>query len=334
MSLIFPILILIGGLVVLSYSADYFTEGAIAMAKNLHISTLSIGIFVLGFGTSAPEIVISMLSTINGLNGLAVGNVIGSNIANIGLVLGVAALICPIPVSRSTLRFETTLMIFVSITAGVAMLWDQTLNPSDGYLLLILCLVILVLFYVRLKRQQAQKPLPSAANQNDKGKAQRENVDMSLAKSISVTLIALLFLVLSARATVWGGSQIALHFNISDTLVGLTIIAIGTSLPELAAAISASLKKQAELTIGNIIGSNLFNLLIVLPFPAFIGGFNLPRRFIYLDIAIMLGLALLIPMALLLSQRGKMKQISRGSGILMLSVYITYIGTLLLMVDQ
>ena len=316
-TLIIPILVLIGGLTVLTYSANYFTDGAISLAKNLHISTLTIGIFVLGFGTSAPEIVISILSALEGLGGLAVGNVIGSNIANVGLVLGSAALLCPIAIKSSVLKFETSLMIVVSIIVITAMLWDQQLNYIDGWILVFLFVTVIGIFYYKKIRN---KPIES----NDDEIA---NVaQLSLKKSILITSISLIFLILSARATVWGASEIAIYFGISDTLIGLTIIAIGTSLPELAAAISASIKKQPELTIGNIIGSNLFNLLAVLPFPAFMVGFHIPERFVYLDIPVMLGLSLLIPIIALIN---KNQEITKISGGIMLFIYVVYIAKLI-----
>jgi cation:H+ antiporter len=316
--LLFPIAALIVGLIALTYSANYFTDGAISLARNLNISTLTIGIFVLGFGTSAPEIVVSALSTLEGYPGLAVGNVIGSNIANVGLVLGVAALLYPITVNPSTLKFETTLMIVVSIIVVGIMVWDQMLGGIDGWILILLFLSTVGIFYYKKTKQ------PTIEQEEDDEIPNEAH--FSLKKSIIVTLIALIFLLISARAIVWGATELASFFNISDTLVGLTIIAIGTSLPELAAAISASLKKQSDLTLGNILGSNLFNLLAVLPFPAFIIGFQLPNRFLSFDLLIMLGLSILIPIVVLLNKK---RQIGRIAGIIMLLTYCFYLAILI-----
>lgn len=311
--LFLPSILLIIGLVLLTYSANFFIEGSMSLASHFNISTLTIGIVVLGFGTSAPEMIISALSSFQGFSGLAVGNVIGSNIANVGLVLGIAALIYPVPIMKSTLKFETALMISVSTIVTLMLLWDQQLDFTDGILLIALFIVVIGLFYYQATQPQDEKnkPINEASN----------TPKTSLQKSLITTLLALIVLLLSARASVWGASEIASYFGISDTLIGLTVVAIGTSLPELATAISASIKKQPNLTIGNILGSNLFNLLIVLPFPAFITGFQMPERFVFLDLPIMLMLALAIPIVAISSKNGS---INRLSGVLFFAIYVGY----------
>lgn len=302
---------IIVGLLVLTKSADYFIDGAGSIAHNNKISPLTIGIFVLGFGTSAPEMVVSLFASLGGYPGVAVGNVIGSNIANIALVLGITVLIIPIKMQLRTLKIETTLMVAVSILASILMFWGN-LSLMDGVLLFGMLICTLIFLFKLSDKQELSIE-------------QGEN-SVSNARAIVWVILGMIGLVSSAKLLVWGISIIAQELGISDTIIGLTVVAIGTSLPELAAAINSALKKQTELTIGNIIGSNLFNLLVVLPLPAVLTEFQIPVSMKVVDLPFMLGLAVFLPLVALIN---KQRMVGRFSGALMLGSYLVYLGYLI-----
>lgn len=316
--LLLPSILLIIGLILLVWSSDLFIDGAASIAKHMSISPLIIGVVILGFGTSAPEIIVSIIASINGNPGLAVGNVIGSNIANIALVLGVAAIIAPIVVKSSLLKREFPIVIGVTII-GFLLLLDKDLDMIDGIVLL--GLLVIVMTWMIKANKQIETTDDTLAVQTEEELDNKEEITFK--KSIIMLIVGLVILVASAQLMVHGAVDIAKYFGISDLIIGLTIIAIGTSLPELAAAISAAKKGETDLMIGNIIGSNLFNLLAVLAMPALIAPSIIEKSTITIDYPIMLLLTVIM-LIMVLPRKGK-SIIGRKLGILLLLSFVAYL---------
>ncbi len=317
-TLALPALGLFIGLWLLIKSADAFIEGAAAVAAHLNISPLIIGVVVLGFGTSMPEIIVSILAALDGAPGLAVGNAIGSNIANVGLVLGVTALLVPLGVRSSVLRRELPLLIGVTLAAGLLFL-DGALSRLDGILLLIAFFASMAWMIHINRNAPASDPLEQEVEQE---LAALEK--MPLKKAWLMTLVGLIVLMLAAKLMVWGAVEIAHYFGVSDAIIGLTIIAIGTSLPELAAGITAARKGEADLVVGNVVGSNLFNLLTVVAMPALIAPGALDAGIVTRDYPIMLVFTLLMLLFALPLWRGPAR-ISRIEGGLLGAGFVAYL---------
>ena len=302
------------GFALLVWGADRFIMGAAATARNLGVSPLIIGLTIVGFGTSAPEILVSAVASWQGNPGLAVGNAIGSNIANIALILGVTALVMPLRVHSGILRREFPILLAVTLFT-LALLLDLELDRIDA-LLLLTCLVSVLIWMVRTaKRPHAPDPIESEYN---------EEIPSQLTTSMAITwlLVGLLVLLGSSRLLVWGAVNIATALGVSDLIIGLTIVAIGTSLPELAAAIVSALKKEHDIAIGNIIGSNMFNLLAVLSMPGLIHPLPLETVVLTRDYAIMFGLTMaLFVMAYGFKTDGR---INRFEGTLLFCAFIGY----------
>ena len=246
---------LAAGIIILIFSADKFVEGAAVVAKRLGLPSILIGMLVIGFGSSAPEMVISALSSYQGNPNLALGNAFGSNITNIALILGVTALISPITVESSVLQRELPLLAFATATAAGLLYLDGNLSRVDGLLLIGLFSIIMG-WSIRAGMQSNQDNLAEVVEQEF-------SEPMSMSKALVFLITGLIFLVLSSRLLVWGGVEIAQALGVSDLIIGLTIVAIGTSLPELASCIAAVKKNEPALALGNVIGSNLFNTTIV-----------------------------------------------------------------------
>ena len=287
-------------------SADRFVTGAANIARSLDISPLIIGLTIVGVATSAPEVLVGTVAALDGKTTLAIGNAVGSNIANIGLVLGATALVCPLVARSQTLRREFLLM-FVAIVVATCLLLDSYLSRIDG-LILISCLVLSMWWIIRLARSSAKTdPLVSEFEQElalDKTE--------SVAKSSFLLVIGLLILLGGAELLVRGAIAIALEFGISDLVIGLTIVAIGTSLPELAASIMSVIKNEADIALGNVIGSNLFNMLMVLGIPVLIHPTEVSTDVIFRDIPIMITLTLLMGWMVFVHGRGKFDRIEGG----------------------
>lgn len=279
------VLALVLGLVFLVVSADRFVLGAAAVARNLGVSSLVIGLTVVGFGTSAPEMLVSALAALQGNPGLAVGNALGSNIANIGLVLGSTALFAPIVLRSETLRKELLVLLFVTVGCYVLSL-DGVLGVIDGLLMLV-ALVAILWWMVRAAQQNRQDPC-SIELESEAGS------DFGMGVAIFWTLVGLLGLVLSSRLLIWSAVEIAQVFGVSDLVIGLTVIALGTSLPELATSIGAVLKKEDDLAIGNVIGSNLYNLLAVYSLPGIIHPGALEASVISRDFPWVIGFTIIL----------------------------------------
>ncbi len=277
-------LAIISGLLILIWSADRFVTGAVATALKLGMTPMMIGLTVVAFGTSAPELIVSATAALDNASPLAIGNAIGSNIANIALVLGATALVSAIPLKNAILKVEFPVLLVATALASL-LLFDGSLDFVDGFgLSIILAISLLAL----AKLQTA--PAPEIDEIED-------SKSITPGKAYALLAISLLLLLGSSKLLVWGAVGIATELGVSSLIIGLTIVAIGTSLPELAASIASALKGHHDLALGNIIGSNLFNLLAVLAIPAFIqlqnsSGIPLGDTLLYRDYALMIGLTL------------------------------------------
>jgi cation:H+ antiporter len=296
------------GLILLMWSADKFVEGAAGVAKSLGMSTLLVGMIVVGFGTSAPELSVSALSAFNGNPGIALGNGYGSNIANIALVLGVTALISPVIIQRVVLKKELPILIGVTLLALVH-LWDGQITRLEA----IIEIVVLIGVFTWIVLSSGKDPA-----------GEDEIPDLTAGQSWFWLLLGLVLLVVSSRMLVWGAVNIAHTFGVSDLIIGLTVIAIGTSLPELAASVIAARKGEHDLAVGNIIGSNLFNTLAVVGLAGTIHPMQAPAEVLSRDWPLMFALTVLILLIGYMQKSKPMSQISRSGGALLLAVYIGY----------
>jgi cation:H+ antiporter len=315
-----PSLAVIAGLAVLTWSADRFVLGAAGLARTLGVTPLLIGLTVVAFGTSAPEIIISVLASLQGSPSLAVGNAIGSNIANIGLVLGVAALIAPLTVASRVLRRELPVLLAVTLL-GLLLLADGVLGARDG-LVLLAGLLLLTVWLVRQGMAQNGEINPLATEVEESLPP-----GLSLPMAIFWLLLGLALLLLSSRTLVWGAVEIAQALGVSELVIGLTIVAIGTSLPELAASVAAALRGENDLAIGNIVGSNLFNLLAVLAIPGILAPAAVENAVLFRDYPLMLGLTVLL-FVFALTRGRKPGQIQRWQGAMLLGLFAGYLALL------
>ncbi len=310
--MLISILSLLIGFVLLIWSADTFTDNGAKIARIFNISPLIIGLLIFGFGTSAPEMLVSALAAFDGHPELSIGNAFGSNIFNIGLVLGVAAIIYPITVEKAVLKKEWVFLFLSSLVVGF-LLMDGFLSFLDG--LILLALLFLFLYYVFSESKKGN---------NSELEVSEESIDkQDKGRVWTLLLVSAIILVSSARLVVWGGTNLALAFGVSDLIIGLTVVALGTSLPELAVVISSALKRQHQMIIGNIVGSNLFNTLGVLAIPGLILPFQIPEEVMNRDFIYMIVLTLLI---LVLSFKLK---INRFGGIILLGILVSYLYQLI-----
>lgn len=312
--MIYAILSVITGLVVLVWSADRFIDGAAATAKHFGMSPLLIGMVIVGFGTSAPEMVVSVLSALEGSPGIALGNAYGSNITNIALILGVTALISPIAVQRDIVRVEMPILLAVTALA-VWQLWDGKLTLIDGAILL-LVLAVYMVWTVMKNLKGADNIIEDISDELDKEHA------MPLKKGLFWLVLGLVVLVLSSRLLVWGAVTIAQNMGVSDLIIGLTVVAVGTSLPELASSVMAARKGEHDIALGNIVGSNLFNTLAVVGLSAVIHPMNVAAEILNRDVLIMAAMTILL-LVFCLGKNG-LGVIGRVKGGVLLTCYITY----------
>ncbi len=302
------------GLAALAWSADRFVFGASATARHLGVSPLLVGLVIVGFGTSAPEMLISSIAAFQDRPGLAVGNALGSNIANISLIIGLAALLSPLTVRSETLRRELPGLLGASVVALLLCL-DGHLGRFDGFVLL-LGLVVMVLWVVRLGLAGREDDPLSTEFEQEMPK------EIGLRASLLWTAAGLLTLVASSRLLVWGAEEIAAMLGISDLVIGLTVVAVGTSLPELAATIASARKGEDDIAVGNIIGSNLFNLLAVMGIPAAFAPSQLDPQVLSRDFPVMIGLTLAF-LAMSYGFRG-VGRINRLEGVILLLCFVGY----------
>ena len=300
----------------LGWGADRFVTGASGLAYSYGVSPLIIGLTIVAFGTSAPEMLVATMASLQGNTGIAIGNAIGSNIANIALVLGIAALIKPMTVQSQTLNREFPLMLLVMLT-GLVLIWDGWFSRLDGILLLT-GMLILVVWIIHLAR---------SASPDDRLKTEfitEISTGASSGRTAWMLFSGLVLLLVSSRMMVWGAVNIATTFGISDLVIGLSIVAIGTSLPELAATIAAVRKGEHDLAIGNVVGSNMFNILAVFGIAGVISPGEFDQVVLSRDFPVMIGLTV----ALYLMARGlrnsSQGRIQRWEGGLLLTVFIAY----------
>lgn len=313
--MLIDILAIIAGFALLVWGADNFVNGAAGIARNFGISPLLIGLTIVGFGTSAPEILVSTMAVFNGNPGLSIGNALGSNITNIALILGATALIAPLSVQSDTLHREYPILLLVSFGTAALML-DQNLNTLDG-LLLLAALIAVLIWVVRLGLQRKTDDPITQEIENELPDP------MPTSKASLLFALGLIVLLGSSKLLVWGAVNIATLFGVSDLVIGLTIVAIGTSLPELAASIASALKNEHDLAIGNIIGSNIYNLLAVLSIPALFAPGTFMIEALLRDLPIMLGLTVAL-FFMGYSFKNNEGHITRLEGSVLLVAFISY----------
>ena len=303
---------LLAGLALLVWSSDKFVLGASGTANAMGVPPLLIGLTIVGFGTSAPEMVVSAISALNNNPGLAIGNAIGSNIANIALILGASALLTPLLISNKIVRHEMPLLLAIMLFSLVLIL-DLHLGLIDGILLLLAMLA--VMGWIVYSGLSHPRDLPDHDYNEDIPQ------DMTLREALLWLLVGLVLLVVSSRLMVWGAVNIAEQLGVSDLVIGLSIVALGTSLPELAASFACMAKKEFDIAIGNVLGSNMFNTLGVLGIAATIQPSDVDPLVLYRDLPLQFALMFLL---LLVSSRFFGGRISRTTGLLMLCVFFGY----------
>ena len=317
-------LLIVAGLFLLIYGADRFVSGAANIARVCGISPLIIGLTVVGIATSAPEVLVGAVAAFDGKTTLAIGNAVGSNIANVGLVVGATALVTPLVAKSPTLRREYVLMCLATAIA-LLLLIDGELSRMDG-LILVVCLALALSWIIYLARLSPKNdPLAS--------EMQREleaEPPAPLLRSWLLLFAGLLLLLGGAELLVRGAVAIAQALGVSDLVIGLTIVAVGTSLPELAASIASVLKDEADLAIGNIIGSNMFNMLMVLGVPALIHPASVSNEVLWRDFPVMISLTLVMGAMIFLFSRGKF---DRKEGAFLFSCFIAYQGWLFMSIS-
>ena len=315
LSMLIQLAALVAGFVLLVWGADRFVMGAAGTARNLGVSPLVIGLTIVGFGTSAPEILVSVVASLQGNPGLAIGNAIGSNITNVALILGTTALVTPLSVHSGILRRELPVLIGIT-AAAYLLLRDGTLDLFDGVALLLgLAGLLGYIVYVGLATRDRKDPMAAEYEAEIP-------TDLSLGKSLIWLAIGFVVLLGSSRLLVWAAVGIAEHFGVSDLIIGLTIVALGTSLPELAASIASALKNEPDIAIGNVIGSNMFNLLAVLGIPGILSPGPVAPEVLTRDMPIMAALTVaLLLMAYGFTGEGR---INRLEGALLLAAYAGY----------
>lgn len=302
------ILFIVLGFIGLAWGANMFVFGASALARNLGVSPLLIGLTIVAFGTSAPEFFSSAIASLNDEPELAVGNALGSNLFNVGIALGVAAMVAPLTPPPTLMRKEIAAMLLVTVVTGLLFI-DLHLGWFDAVVL-----IFIAVFFIR------KLMLPKVRSEPSKMLDEFQIEPVSNLKASFFLLLGLVLLVVSSQALVLAASSIATTLGVSTGVIGLTVVALGTSLPELALSVTCALKDEDELAIGNILGSNIMNLLVVLPFPGLLAPGPLEPRFLYLDfMAVLLICSVLSLFCYIGIRRGK--GIGRLGGLTLLLIY-------------
>ncbi|MCP3697021.1 MAG: calcium/sodium antiporter [Aliivibrio sp.] len=315
--LLMPTLLLIVGLSLLVWGADKLVFGSAALAKNYGISPLVIGMTILAMGSSAPEMMVSAAAALDGKTDTAVGNVIGSNIANIALILGITAIIKPLAISSGIIRRELPLMLIVTLLAG-AIMYNNYLGFYEGVLLIALFAVFIIAMLYISKSEQQNGDILLEEQESEIP----EGVDNKIA--LFWVVVGLILLPVGANMLIDNAVVIAKFFGMSDLVIGLTIIALGTSLPELAASVAGVLKGEDDMAAGNIIGSNVFNILAVMGLPALINPSAISPDLMSRDFYVMMGVSVL----LLFMALGKSRSINRIEGGVLVTCFLVYQGYL------
>ncbi len=313
------IIFLILGFVLLVKGADYFVDGASGIAKKLRIPSIVIGLTIVAFGTSAPELAVSMTAALKGSNDIAIGNVVGSNIFNTLVVLGASAAITPMIVQKEIIKADYPISIFITLLLGIFCLdklfgaENMTIGRIDGIILLI-CFAGFMFIVIR----EGLKNRDISENEIENAKAKPVWLTLLL------TVLGLAGIIIGGDMTVDGAKEIARYFGLSEALIGLTVVALGTSLPELVTSIVAAKKGESDIAVGNVVGSNIFNILLILGVSATILPMNVSTTYIY-DIGILLAISVIffIPMAI-------KKRVGRGMGVIMVLTYALYTTYLIL----
>lgn len=309
--MLLALLACVAGLVILVWSADRFVGGAAGLALRLGMTPMTIGLTLVAFGTSAPEILVSATAALTGSSDLAIGNALGSNIANMGMVLAVTLLVRPILITPGTRQRDIPAYLLVAALTGLVLL-DGTLARGEGLVLLgAMCLMGWLMWQFRQRDALEEPELPAHGS--------------SALKDWGLFITGLVMLLVSARMLVWGAVELALSLGVSETIIGLTLVAAGTSLPELAASVAAALRGHADLAIGNIIGSNIMNLVAVLPVPALLAPGVMDPALVTRDFPAMLVLSAALLILVLIAGR---RQLGRAAGLVLLAGYAGYLTLL------
>ncbi|GLS90609.1 sodium:calcium antiporter [Psychromonas marina] len=314
-TLLYPALAILIGFALLIWSADKFVLGASNTARSFSISPLIVGVVIVGLGTSAPEMLVSAMAAADGNTGLSIGNAIGSNITNIGLMLGITAVFYPLQIHSKLLKREMPVLLAI-ILFSYFILWDQHLDFIDG-LILILMMFAMLAFTVWEARKNGDDELPQEI---------LDEMPEEVSKGVALKwlVVGVVVLIASSRILVWGAVEVAEYFQVSDLIIGLTIVAIGTSLPELAATVAAARKKEFDLAVGNIIGSNIFNILGVMALPGLIHPDTFEVAVLVRDYPVMIGLTVALMLFSIAWRKGQTGRLGRFEGALLLSGYIGY----------
>ncbi len=308
------------GFLFLVKGADFFVDGASSVAKKMRIPAFVIGLTIVAFGTSAPELAVSMSAALKGSNDIAIGNVVGSNIFNTLVVLGASAAITPIIVDKGMLKKDYPLSILAAILLGI-LSFDTIILKSDSMTLGRIDGVILLIAFAFFMFTTVRAGMNNRTEMED---SQETEKNISMIKSILLLIVGLAGIVIGGDVTVEGAKEVARFFGMSEALIGLTIVAIGTSLPELVTSIVAARKGESEIAVGNVIGSNIFNVFFILGTSATILPMNVSGTYLY-DIGMLIAVMIFsyIPIAIT-------KKVSRGMGIGMVAVYVAYTAYLIM----
>ncbi len=300
------VVILIMGFVLLVWGADRFVEGASELAKKLGIPSIIIGLTVVAFGTSAPELAVSVVAGIRGANEIAIGNVLGSNIFNLLVVVGFSAVVSPLVIEKKILERDWIASILGTILLGGLIVLGNGLSRVDAVILL---LAFAIVIWLQIKSATKEKKISKTEN-NTNGVQSNKKINFNI-------LIGLISIVLGGQLAVNGATEIARVFHISETVIGLTIVAIGTSLPELVTSVVATKRGEKSIAIGNVIGSNLFNVLFILGLSALCNPIMIQMTAIY-DVVILFAISIIMYVI------GKKGHFNRGIGLMMIIIYIGY----------
>ena len=311
------VILVLAGLLLLYYGAEYLVTGSSRLALSMGVRPLVVGLTVVAFATSMPELLVSLFAAVRGASAMAAGNVIGSNIANIGLILGVAALITPVVVARSTLTREVPIMVVASIGLYIVA-FDGVLNFLNG-LLLFLCLLVFLAYCVVTARD------PSMPTDGEVEQAIRA-ASAGRGKNVVLVVLGMAGLGVGAELMVRGAVMIATLLGVSEMVIGLSIVAIGTSLPELAASVMSAWKGEMDISVGNVIGSNIFNILFVLGICPMFNPIVIETRALHMDFPVMLAFCVLL-IALLTIMLPRL-QLDRKRGLLLLCAYCLFVASL------